>query len=124
MQIAEWVKQVENGGNLDAIKRGIRQVASIGQPDSIKKMIAEGTDLATVYAPYKSAMAGALEIPIDSIKLDDPTLRQAIGPDKEMSIYDFQKALRQDQRWQYTDQARSEASDVATKVLKDFGFMG
>jgi len=124
MQITEWVKQVENGGSLDAIKRGIRQVAAIGQPESIKKMIAEGTDLATVYAPYKAAMAGALEIPISSIKLDDPTLRMAIGPDKEMSIYDFQKALRQDQRWQYTDQARSEASDVATKVLRDFGFMG
>lgn len=124
MQIADWVKQVENGGSLDAIKRGIRQVAAIGQPESIKKMIAEGTDLATVYAPYKLTMSKALEIPIDSIKLDDPTLRQAIGPDKEMSIYDFQKALRQDQRWQYTDQARSEASDVATKVLRDFGFMG
>jgi hypothetical protein len=42
----------------------------------------------------------------------------------KMSIYDFEKTLRQDQRWQYTDQARSEASDIATKVLKDFGFMG
>jgi hypothetical protein len=124
MQLDEWVKQVQNGSSIDAIKRSIRNIASIGQPESIKKMIAEGSDLATVYAPYKSAMAGALEIPVNSIKLDDPTLRMAIGPDKEMSIYDFQKALRQDQRWQYTDQARSEASDVATKVLKDFGFMG
>lgn len=124
MQVDEWVKQVQNGGSVDAIKRGIRQVAAIGQPESIKKLIAEGTDLATIYAPYKTAMAGALEIPASSIKLDDPTLRMAISPDKEMSIYDFQKALRQDQRWQYTDQARSEASDVATKVLQDFGFMG
>jgi hypothetical protein len=123
-QVNEWVNQVENGGSVDAIKRGIRNVAAIGQPDSIKKLIAEGTDLATIYSPYKTAMAKALEIPVDSIQLDDPTLRQAIGPDKEMSIYDFQKALRTDQRWQYTDQARSEASDVATKVLQDFGFMG
>lgn len=124
MQVDDWVKQVQNGGSIDAIKRGIRQVAAISQPESIKKLISEGTDLATIYAPYKQYMASTLEIPMDSIKLDDPTLRMAITPEKEMSIYDFQRALRQDQRWQYTDQARSQASDVATKVLKDFGFMG
>lgn len=123
-QVDEWVKQIENGGSLDAVKRTIRNIAAIGQPDSIKKMIAEGTDLATIYSPYKTAMAASLEIPLEFIKLDDPTLRQAIGPDKEMSIYDFERTLRRDDRWQYTDQARSEASNIATKVLKDFGFMG
>lgn len=123
-QVDTWVKQVENGGDLAAIQRGIRNVAAIGQPESIKKLIADGNDLATIYSPYKTEMARTLEINPDTIQLDDPTLRQAIGPDKEMTIYDFQKALRSDQRWQYTNQARSEASDLATTVLKDFGFMG
>lgn len=123
-QLNDWVKRVQNGEDVNAIKRGIRSIAAIGQPESIKKLIAEGNDLDTVFSPYKALMARELEVPIDSIKLDDPTLRQAIGPDKEMTTYDFQKALRQDQRWQYTDNARSEASDIATKVLKDFGFMG
>lgn len=123
-QLNDWVKQIDNGTDVETIKRGIRSVAAIGQPESIKKLISEGNDLEFVYAPYKRLMASELEIPIDSIKLDDPSLRQAIGPDKEMTTYDFQKALRHDQRWQYTDNARSEASDIATKVLKDFGFMG
>jgi hypothetical protein len=48
----------------------------------------------------------------------------AIGPDKEMSLYEYQRALRKDNRWQYTNQARGEAADVAKTVLKDFGFMG
>jgi len=69
-------------------------------------------------------MAKVLEIDAGSIKLDDPTLRAAIGPDKEMPIYEFERALRKDPRWQYTDTAREEVSDVALGVLKDFGFTG
>jgi hypothetical protein len=48
----------------------------------------------------------------------------AIGPDKEMSLYDFQRQLRKDTRWQYTDNAREEVSNAAMKVLQDFGFQG
>ena len=69
-------------------------------------------------------MARVLEISPDSIKLNDPTLRSAIGPEKEMPIYEFERALRKDPRWQYTDTARQEVSDVALEVLRDFGFTG
>jgi hypothetical protein len=48
----------------------------------------------------------------------------AIGPDKEMSLYDFQRSLRKDPRWQYTDQARQSVSEAALGVLRDFGFTG
>ena len=60
----------------------------------------------------------------DSITLDDPVLRSAIKPDGEVSIYDFQRQLRQDPRWQYTNNAREEVSNSVQRVLKDFGFMG
>jgi hypothetical protein len=69
-------------------------------------------------------MASVLEVAPDSIGLDDKTLRGAIGPEKEMSIYDFQRTLRKDARWQYTNNAREEASDSVLKVLRDFGFQG
>jgi hypothetical protein len=69
-------------------------------------------------------MASVLEVAPDSINLNDATLRSAIGPEKEMSIYDFQRTLRKDARWQYTDNARQEASDSVLKVLRDFGFQG
>jgi hypothetical protein len=69
-------------------------------------------------------MSSVLEVNPNSIPLNDPTLRMAIGPDKEMSLYEYQRELRKDNRWQYTNQARTEASDAATTVLKDFGFMG
>ena len=69
-------------------------------------------------------MASVLEVTPDSINLNDATLRSAIGPEKEMSIYDFERTLRKDVRWQYTENARQETSDSILKVLKDFGFQG
>jgi hypothetical protein len=69
-------------------------------------------------------MAATLEVNPETIKLNDPTLRMAIGPEKEMSLYDYQRSLRKDARWQYTDNARQEVSSIAKTVLKDFGFQG
>lgn len=122
--INSWVKRVDNGEDIDIFKNLIRKTAKIGLPDKVGKLLDEGVDLNAVYSPYKNLMARVLEIQPDSIKLDDPTLRAAIGPDKEMPIYEFERALRKDPRWQYTDTARQEVSDIALGVLQDFGFTG
>ena len=122
--INTWVKRVENGEDIDIFKNLIRKTAKIGLPDKVGALLDEGVDLNAVYSPYKNLMARVLEIQPDSIKLDDPTLRAAIGPDKEMPIYEFERALRKDPRWQYTDTARQEVSDIALGVLQDFGFTG
>jgi hypothetical protein len=56
--------------------------------------------------------------------LSDPILRSAIGSNGEMPIYDFQRALRKDARWQYTNNAREDVFQSVGKVLQDFGFQG
>ncbi len=119
-----WVKQIEGGTNIETIKNTIRQTARLGMPDRVAALLDQGVDLDTVYAPYKRIMASVLEVNPDSISLNDPTLRGAIGQDKEMTLYDFQRSLRKDPRWQYTNNAREEVSDAALRVLKDFGFQG
>lgn len=119
-----WADRVDNGENIDIFKNLIRKTAKIGLPDKVGVLLDEGIDLNAVYSPYKNLMARVLEINPDSIKLDDPTLRSAIGPEKEMPIYEFERGLRKDPRWQYTDTARQEVSDVALEVLRDFGFQG
>ena len=124
-QINGWLTAINNGEDIKNIKQQIRSVAKLGQPDSIKKLIDSGTDLKTIYAPYRNTMASVLEIQDpNSIKLDDPTLRMAITPNGELNLYDYQKALRKDTRWQYTQTANQEVSDATQKVLRDFGFMG
>jgi hypothetical protein len=122
--IVGFEQRIKLGENIEAIKNSIRSVASLGMPENVKKMIASGIDLSTIYSPYKNVLAQTLEINPNSITLNDPTLRMAIEPDKEMSIYEYQRSLRKDPRWQYTNQAREEVSDAALRVLRDFGFQG
>lgn len=119
-----WVTRIQNGEKEDIFGNLIRQTAKVGLPDSVKQMLDNGIDLQTIYSPYRSMMASTLEVNPAAIQLNDPTLRMAIGPDKEMSLYDYQRQLRQDPRWQYTNRAREEVSSAALKVLKDFGFQG
>jgi hypothetical protein len=123
-QLPNWISRIENGEDPEVFKQLIRQTAKIGLPDKINKLLDQGLDLDAVYAPYRNTMASLLEVNPDSISLSDPLLRSAIQGDKEMPIYDFQRQIRKDNRWQYTNNARSEASDVARTVLRDFGFMG
>lgn len=123
-QVSSWAQQIENGTDIETIKNTIRQTAKLGMPANVGSLLDQGVDLDTIYSPYKRVMASILEINPESITLNDPTLRSAIGPDKEMSIYEFQRQLRKDPRWQYTDNARESVSTAALGILRDFGFQG
>jgi len=121
-QIDSFAKRVQDGTDIKIIDKEIRGIAALGMPDKVVKLLDQGVDLDTIYSPYRNLMASILELNPESIDLKDPTLRSAIGPDKEMPIYDFEKTLRKDYRWQYTDNAKRDVSNVALKVLRDFGF--
>lgn len=123
-QLEQYALEVQNGKDIKVIQSQIRNIAGLGMPDNIKKLLAEGTDLDTVYAPYKTQMAAILEVNPQTISFTDPALRSAIGPNGEMPIYDFQRALRKDARWQYTNNAREDVFQSVGKVLQDFGFQG
>lgn len=122
--IQGWLQNLAQGESIETFKQIIRGTAKLGLPEKVSALLDQGVDLDTIYSPYKRLMASVLEINPESITLDDQVLRSAIGPDKEMSLYDYQKMLRKDNRWQYTNQAKEEVSDVALKVLRDFGFQG
>ena len=122
--IQSWINRVDSGEDVDIFKNIIRKTATVGLPDNIAKLVDSGIDLESVYAPYRKTMSSILEIPYDTITLDDPTLRSAIDQGQVMTLYDFQRQLRKDPRWQYTDNAREDVSSVALQVLRDFGFQG
>lgn len=119
--VEDWVKRIESGEKVDAFKQLIRNTAKLGLPETVGKLLDQGVDLETVYAPYKNLMASVLEINPATISLSDPTLRSAIGPDKEMSIYDYRKMLKKDPRWQYTNNAKEDVFQSVDKVFQDFG---
>jgi len=102
-----------------------RKLASQGQPQYVRDLLSQGYTLKQVFAPYRQVMANVLEIgDPGQIDLNDPLLRSAITDKGDMNLYDFRKALRQDNRWQYTAQAKEDVSTAALKVLRDFGFQG
>jgi antitoxin component YwqK of YwqJK toxin-antitoxin module len=118
-------------GQLDenTVFNTIRESAASAFP-SLADKIKAGLDLKTLASPYIQSMSDILEIPDTAIDLFDPQIRSAMAytlPDGKVgtkSIYDFEKELRKDDRWQYTNKAREQAASVATTVLRDFGFMG
>jgi len=122
-QLQQYALDIQNGKDVKVIQSQIRNLAGIGMPDSVKKLLAEGTDLDTIYSPYKQAMAAVLEINPATINFTDPTLRSAIGPNGEVPLYDFQKALRKDARWQYTDNAKKDVFQGIGQVFSNFGIM-
>jgi hypothetical protein len=75
-------------------------------------------------------MSNILEIPYTGIDLFDPKIRSALsytqadGKVGTKSIYEFEKELRKDVRWQYTNNAKKEVADTTLRVLQDFGFQG
>ena len=118
-------------GQLDenTVFNTIRESAANAFP-SLADKIKAGIDLKTLADPYIQSMSNILELPSTSLDVFDPNIRQALAftlPDGKIgtkSIYDFEKDLRKDARWQYTDNARRSVSSGALKVLQDFGLQG
>lgn len=113
-------------GDLDvnAIAQNARMLAAAGQPQYVRDLLNQGYDLSQIYSPYRTIMSKVLEINPDQIDLNDPTLRAGITDKGDLNLYEYQKALRKDNRWQYTEQANTEVSNSVKQVLQDFGFMG
>jgi len=122
--IDSWLDKISKGESIETFKSIIRNTAKVGLPDRVASLLDQGVDLETVYSPYKKLMSAVLELNPDSIELNDPTLRMGIGPEKEVSLYEYQRMLRKDPRWQYTNNAREDVSDSALTVLRNFGFQG
>lgn len=123
-QLQTWLQNINQGESVETYKQIIRGAAKLGLPDKVGSLLDLGVDLDTVYQPYKNIMYQVLEINPETINVNDATLRKAIGPDKEMSLYEWQDFLKKDPRWQYTNNARETAYDAARTVLKDFGMIG
>jgi hypothetical protein len=122
-----WSQGIFSGTNtLYDIQEKIRRDSASAYPvfaDDINK----GTSLDALASAYKSSMATILEIDSDTISWNDPTFRRAlqyVGTDGKPAlkpIWQFEAELRQDPRWDLTNNARSTADSISLKVLKDLG---
>lgn len=122
-----WSQGIFAGTNTTFdIQEKIRRDAASAYPvfaDEINK----GTSVDALASAYKSSMATILEIDADTISYNDPTFRRAlqyVGPDGKPAlkpIWQFEAELRQDPRWDLTDNARATVDSLSLKVLRDYG---
>jgi hypothetical protein len=90
-EIEGWLQKLAQGESIQTFNQIIRGAAKIAMPEKVSALLDQGVNLDTIYNPYKKLMASVLEINPETINLDNTVLRSAIGPDKEMSLYDFEK---------------------------------
>jgi len=87
-----------------------------------------GSDVKDLAHDYISMISNALEIDPEKIDLaKDPLLAKALPPyagkDYKFPNYtDFQKMVRQDDRWQYTSNAKDTLTATAQSIKQIFGF--
>lgn len=120
--IDQVLKELQTGASLEDFTQKIRNYAKTAMPDYVKKLIDQGQDLTDIISPYRATISDVLEIPYNSIDVTDKNIQNALAGN--ISLADLRKQLRKDDRWQYTDAARSEVASVTRQVLQDFGFMG
>lgn len=120
--IDEVLKELRTGASIDDFNQKIRNYAKTAMPEWAKKLIDEGNDLIDIISPYRATIADELELPYTSIDVTDKNVQNALAGN--ISLSELRKQLRKDDRWQYTDKARSEVANATKQVLQDFGFMG
>lgn len=124
--VPTWMDRIAKGESIETIKSLIRNAAKTtwNVNDRVANLLDQGVDLATIYSPYRTRMSTLLEIAPDTISFSDLASKGVIGGKEEKNLYDFEKELRRDSRWQYTKNARDEVSSSVFQVLRDFGFQG
>lgn len=113
---------------LDTYQQQLKDWASSAFP-AYQKQIQGGQTVAQLAAPYVSSMSNILEVNPQSLDAFTPKIRAAMqgssdgkGNFSNTPLWQFERQLRQDPRWQYTDNAHQAMSDVMTQVAQDWGF--
>jgi peptidoglycan hydrolase-like protein with peptidoglycan-binding domain len=90
-----------------------------------------GMTVRDIASTYLNQMADTLELDVDQIGLDDPSIQRALmgkadqqGMPTTETLWDFDQSLRKDPRWALTKNANATANGVALNVLQAFGFNG
>lgn len=114
--------------SFDDVKQELRETYLVGAFPAWADKIREGFDPSVLVAPYRSRAANLLEVEANSLTFDDPVIKAAMqysGGDGKPSIlplYQYDALIRQDPRWDKTNNAYATYTKVGTDLLRRFGF--
>lgn len=135
-QIQYRVQQLVAGGTtFDTYKQAALTSAMAMYP-GLTNQLKAGLTVKDAAAPYTQTMGQLLEMDPNQINLDDPLLKRALqgtvehlgkGGERDFStmpMYQWEEQVRNDPRWQYTQNGKDTASSALVHIGKDFGFGG
>ena len=107
---------------LDTIETKFNNLARI-QYQGLVPYLDQGLSVKDIAGSYMSKMAQMLELNPASITIDNNKIQKALTGEKLKPLYEFEMDLRNDPEWQFTNNARDEASNYAYTILRDFGLI-
>jgi hypothetical protein len=126
--MAKYVGNMTLGNQtLEDVQQELRNMYLVGAYPAWADRIQQGYDPDQISRPYRSTVARLLEIDEDEVSLNDPLLQaglQGVGPDgkpRVVPLYEFEKEIRKDPRWDKTENAYATYTSVGTDLLKMFG---
>jgi hypothetical protein len=129
-QLAEQAQAVVSGNTtIDTYKNRMVSWAASTFP-SLAKEIQGGATVKSLAQPYMQSMSNLLEVDPGTLNLYTPAIRKAMqgtadpstGQRTSTPLWQFEDQVRQDPRWQYTQNAKDTASTALVKLGADFGF--
>ena len=114
--------------SLEDAKQDIRETYLIGAYPAWEDKIRAGFDPWQISSPYRSTVANLLELDPEQVSLSDNLVKaglQSTGADGKpriMPLYEFEQQVRNDPRWQQTDNAYEAYTRVGQDLLRMFGF--
>lgn len=87
-----------------------------------------GQTMKDIASPYIQQMSSLLETNPNAIGVDNPLIQRALtnknkqtGKADPLNLADFSDMVRQDPRWQYTDNAMQQVASTTHNLLQSFG---
>ena len=122
--ITGWMKRLDAGDSLAAIKKEIETKAMIGQPESVRNLMRQGLTVSDVYQPYVTRIGTKLQKA--NMTMKDPWFQKNMFNDKGelKTLWEMDMAAMQHPDWQYTDEAHEKVGNFALSILRDFGLQG
>lgn len=129
-QVATRAQQVVEGNTtIDTYKGRLISWAKSAFP-GLAKDIEQGATVKDLADPYVQSMSQLLELDPGTLNVFTPTIRRAMQGVQDpktkerapMNLSDFEDQVRQDPRWQYTQNAKDTMSTALLKIGADFGF--
>jgi murein DD-endopeptidase MepM/ murein hydrolase activator NlpD len=125
------VNSIQQGYNtLDGYVQIARQQAKTQYPQYATQLD-QGQTMVQIADPYMAQMAKTLELNQNQVTLNDPYIQKALsvrdpqsGAVTSQSMWQFTQNLKQDPRYDHTDQAKTDAYTTLAQIGKDFGFNG